>query len=185
MKGIDSEKPDTYPRGRVGPMSALAWLLVFGPKLLQIVETLPYNAPFCIAEDSVWPTDICTPAYLHTVFSHYHRLGFKAVWVGAVTKPRRRLINSNEIFTPGGSKLFIAPRVFVERAWAKFRESDKSMFVDGVMHQLVAEGVVAVMPEFLAGSQAHWSARDRKYVNSHVTALPLMGVLLPNGRTAL
>ena len=154
----------------------------FGPKILKIVKKLPYDVPLCIAEDSVWPTDVCTPEYLRTVFSHYQSYGFAAVWVGAVIPPRKRTINSTDIRTLGRSKLFIATRGFVEKAWEKFRVSDKTMFVDGVMHQLVAERVVAVMPQFLAGSQEHWSARDGRYVESHASDLLLMGIPLAKGK---
>ena len=146
------------------------------------MENLPYDVPLCIAEDSVWPTDACTPEYLHTVFSHYQSYGFEAVWAGAVLPPRKRIIKSTTIHTPSGSKLFIATRGFVEKAWEKFRVSDITMFVDSVMHELVAERVVAVMPQFLAGSQEHWSARDGQYVGSHVSNLPLMGIPLARGQ---
>ena len=51
------------------------------------------------------------------------------------------------------------------------------------MHHLVAEQVLAVLPKFLAGSQDNrWSARERRYVSSHVEGLPLMGVPLAKRR---
>ena len=185
VQGIDSEKRGTYPRGKVGPMSSMAWLLAFGPKLLKMVERIPYGLPFCIAEDSVWPTDACTPSYLHTVFHHYRHYGYDAVWAGAVTMPRKRKIDSTEICTPGGSKLFIATRGFVEKAYEILIKTDKTMFVDGVMHHLVAKQVLVVMPKFLAGSQdERWSARQKQYVSSHVEGLPLVGAPLSKRRNA-
>ena len=177
VRGIDSEAYGTFPPGNVVPMSSLSWLLVFGPKLLKMVEHLPDDVPLCIAEDSVWPTDQCTPEYLHTVFSHYRSFGFEAVWVGAV-KPRKKKDIISQNCPPAGSKLFIATRSLVVKAWEKIRVSHKTMSVDATMQKLVAEGVIAVLPQLLAGSQEHWSARDRQYVGSHTKELPLMGVPL-------
>ena len=57
------------------------------------------------------------------------------------------------------------------------------MFVDGVMHHLVAKHVLVVLPKFLAGSQdERWSARERRYVSSHVEGLPLEGAPLAKRR---
>ena len=150
VRGIDSNSP-----GGVWPIDTCSWLRAFGPKLFHMLEEwLPDDEPFCIAQDSVWPTNECTPSYLHMVFSKYNNSGYDAVWAGA------DIIDG----MLGGCELLIGTRSFVERLWQSLLESSNTTSVSVVMRQLVAKPneVVAIMPKFLAGTQMHWCSLNRQ-----------------------
>ena len=53
--GVNSDDKESFPSGKDGPTSSMAWILAFGPKILSTLETnaIKPDEPFAIAEDSV------------------------------------------------------------------------------------------------------------------------------------
>ena len=162
LVGIDSDDKTSFPPGKVGPTSALAWLLAFGPQLSTIlrVNGVESKEPFAIAEDSVWPTSKCTPNRLYQMYRQYTSdSNVNAVWAGAYGRPRRHKGLTTR--APYGCKLFVCNKSFINDAWNLFKTTDKSHSVDSVMQILVDRGECIVPPMFVAGTQPHWSARLR------------------------
>ena len=161
-------KPTDHPpkKWKVGCKASMAWHSVLMPKIIHFVrQHLRPGELLLVAEDSVWPTDQCTPQRVKKEYGN--PLGPYGLWLGASRGPhefRFEFGNSCDIrcIATNGCKLIAGNGEFWALVNEVFQKTDKGWSSDAVFQLLTAIGLLKIVDPFLAVSDTHFSERTNK-----------------------
>ena len=144
-------KPDDSPpkAWKIGCLASVAWQAALMPKILHFVrQHLRPEELLIVAEDSVWPTDACTP----TLVSKLHdqgwgdRNGPYGLWLGAARGPHNVELHFGDshirikTVATNGCKLMAGTADFWFLVDEFFQKLDKDWTSDAVFQLLTGIG---------------------------------------------
>ena len=163
-------KPEDRPPKpwKIGCLASVAWQAALMPKILHFVgEHLRPEELLLVAEDSVWPTDACTPTRVSTL--HDQGWGDRncpyGLWLGAARGPQHVELYFGDSHIPiktvatNGCKLMAGTADFWFLVDEFFQKLDKDWTSDCVFQLLTGIGYVKMIDPFLAVSNKHFSDR--------------------------
>ena len=161
-------KPEDRPpkSWKIGCLASVAWQAALMPKILHFVgEHLRPEELLLVAEDSVWPTDACTPTRVSTLHDQSSVDQNRGLWLGAARGPHNvelyfgdANIRINTLAT-NGCKLIAGTGPFWFLVDEFFQKLDKNWTSDCVFQLLTGIGKVKMIDPFLAVSNKHFSER--------------------------
>ena len=163
-----------------GCKATFAWYVSLMPQILACAEALYGRERLMVAEDSLWPSDLLTPATVHKLCKRKD----KALWLAALLQPKKYTHKLGDVIdisavAAAGSKCFCGDKYFWRNVHIVFDVTDKDWSTDSIFQTMVGLGELELVHPFLGATMPHVSKRTDSVGSHSLRASDVAGTLLP------
>ena len=163
VKIIGVSMTDAPPKSwKICCKATFAWLMRLAPQICRIAASLREQGEqeeLLVAEDSVWPTELCTPEHVAELYENHD----KPLWLACYLKPKKYSFplwgRTFSCKAAAGCKLFYGNDKFWLKVNTLFDKLPKDYCTDSIFQLLVGMGELKFVYPALGATLKHYSCR--------------------------